>query len=841
MAELSLKQITDRLNAEFTGDSRKLVFWYDEKAEFAEDIDTMVLENAVVYHLTPDNQFRTKYFLERQDRTTNYLVYAPFPKPDVTENHLEDTLLYSRRFYADRASLLCVDLGIREQYKPLIEKHIKFFANKERTQRFYDLEIENYNEDTILIGLLSALCRSRVCSFEEVVRIVLTDGDIESNDLLTEFEKYGLTDAFWKFCDQQFGYTDHHPTPEKLLLTLFVTYTDKTVTAEIPASWKPFVSYKSGNAIAFLNSLMNSILYRERFDALSVHAAASLNVSSAIRDMAPEMLTDCDLFEEIDKKLILWMTERLLAEDIGAKLNGLSIKEVCEKRLKMHFGENHADAYRLIISAGSLIGAVHYACPDTFKDITDQYIRRDYLIDQEYRNFYYHLDRIENSEDFEQLRMLIENIYANEYLAVLLPKWSAAYSTQTAAEHYVLQRDFYRRRLSSQKEQTVVIISDAMRFEVGKELAKSLSDDPKCTSVKITPMVSTLPSYTRLGMAALLPHRTLTMTDSFDVLADGVLCNDLAGRQSVLQNYQPQSVCVRFDDIKNMKVADLRGIFNNKQVVYIYHNQIDARGDKPNTEDEVFDSCTEAISEITALIRRLSSAANKTHFMVTADHGFLYRRDKLTESDKIGGAAGKNGFINRRFVIANETIPGDGIGTVSLGDTLGSDDERIVSFPVGADIFKIPGGGMNYVHGGSSPQEMLIPLLDIRMEKGKVETRTAQIAMVSLIHKITNLITQIDFIQSDAVCDTVRAATYRLYFISESGDRVSNENTYIADRRDEDASKRVFRLKFTFKNQEYSRSTKYYLICMDEGTGVEAWRYEVTVDMAFAGDFGFGF
>ena len=115
MAELNLKQIIDRLNAEFTGETRKLVFWYDDKAEFAEDMETVELQNAKIYHLQPDNQFYTKYFLERVDKTTNYLIYAPFPKPDVRDNHLEDTLLYSKRFYADRASLLSVDLGIDDE------------------------------------------------------------------------------------------------------------------------------------------------------------------------------------------------------------------------------------------------------------------------------------------------------------------------------------------------------------------------------------------------------------------------------------------------------------------------------------------------------------------------------------------------------------------------------------------------------------------------------------------------------------------------------------------------------------------------------------------------------
>lgn len=175
MTELNLKQIIDRLNAEFAGDTRKLIFWYDDKAEFAEDMESVELQNAKVYHLEPDNQFYTKYFLERVDMETNYLIYAPFPKPEIKDNHLEDTMLYSKRFFADRASLLSADLGIAERYKPMIEKHIKFFASKERTQRFYDLEIENFNEENILIGLLSAICRTRSCSFEEVLRIVISE------------------------------------------------------------------------------------------------------------------------------------------------------------------------------------------------------------------------------------------------------------------------------------------------------------------------------------------------------------------------------------------------------------------------------------------------------------------------------------------------------------------------------------------------------------------------------------------------------------------------------------------------------------------------------------------
>ena len=839
MAELNLKQIIDRLNAEFTGDTRKLVFWYDDKGEFADDMDGIVLENAKVFRLEPDNQFYTKRFLEREDTTTSYLIYAPFPKPDVKENHLEDTMLYSKRFYADRASLLSVDLGIGEKYKPVIEKHIKFFASKERTQRFYDLEIENFNEENILVGMLACICRTKTCSFEDAVRIVLTEGTLEDNSFLAEFEKYDLLSAFWKLCEQHFGYTDPKPTLEKLVVTMFVTMTDRQLSGEAPQAWKAFVSYKFGNIIAFLNNLSNNVLYRDRYDELSAHVATGLHADMVLAGYLPESLVECDSFIEIDQIIVKWIISRLIAEDTGAKLEQYDIPAVCDKRMKMHFGRKTENAYRLLKSAYCLISAAGYIAPTGFGNIIAQYRKSVYQIDQEYRAFYYSYDAIDDTAAFETLRALVENIYTNEYLSKLLPKWSEGIQESSAMGEIPLQRDFFRRYVANAKERTVVIISDALRYEVGQDLLRRMQDDPKCT-VKLDVQLSVLPSYTRLGMAALLPHFTLTMTDDFRVLADDVLCDDLAGREKVMKMHTPNGGCVQFDDIKNLKKNDLRSVFTGKQVVYVYHNQIDARGDKPNTEDEVFVACAEAIREIMDLIRKISVNANTYHFIVTADHGFIYKRDKLTESDKIGGVSGKNVFINRRFIVAQEPVVDDGIDSMPMSRILENDDTKMVSYPISNNVFKAS-GGQNYVHGGSSPQEMLVPVLDIKMEKYHMETRPAQITLVSMVQKITNLITTMDFIQTDAVSDSIKPATYRIYFISEDNEKISNENIYVADKRDADETKRIFRMRFNFKNKKYDKHKQYYLVVYDDATGIESFRHPVIMDIAFADDFGFGF
>ena len=95
-------------------------------------------------------------------------------------------------------------------------------------------------------------------------------------------EKYDLLPSFWKLCEQQFGYTDAKPTLEKLIVTMFVTSTARQLGCEVPTGWKSFVSYKSGNIIAFLDNLMNSVLYSGRFDELSKHVSDGLNTMLAL-------------------------------------------------------------------------------------------------------------------------------------------------------------------------------------------------------------------------------------------------------------------------------------------------------------------------------------------------------------------------------------------------------------------------------------------------------------------------------------------------------------------------------------------------------------------------------
>lgn len=835
MPELSLKQIEDKLNAGFAGDSRKLIFWYDSGGDFAGDIGDLKLENAKILCLEPDNQFYIKYFLERVDPATNYLLYAPFPKPELWKNHLADTLRYSKEFSADRASLLALDLGMDEACKPVLRQYAGFFASKERTRRFYELGLEAFTRDSIETALMSVLCRSKTASFEEVVRCVLTDGALEENVCLAELEKYGLLEPFWRQAEAIFGYSDGTPSLPRFVMTAFATCAARSISAEPPQAWIPFLSRKSGSIVAFLDNLMNSVLYAGHFDRLSAFADSALGVGGQLQKLPAEALLDCGLFARIDQLLIRWMEERLENEDFDARLNGRTLPEICDLRRKMHFGRDFVQEYSVLENGFLVMTQGRYTPVTGIEAVVKRYCKEGYLVDRHYRKFYFHFDQLEDAGAFEKLRELVEQVYTDRYLNPQTVNWNQSLLAAEGKTGLPRQLDFYNRFIRPARERTVIILSDALRYEVGQALFEKLQEDEKC-SASFSALEGTLPSYTGLGMAAMLPHEWLEIDQNLRVTLDGRPAEDLRQREAILQAAVPGSRCVRFDEIKTMKAAELREIFTGQEVVYVYHNQIDARGDHAATENEVFAACEEAIEEIFSLIKRLTVSANTIHYLVTADHGFLYKRDALKEQDKISGIPG----AERRFVLSEEPIRGEGIASLPLSRVTGGEDVRQVCFPLGSDVFKTAGAGLNYVHGGSSPQEMILPLIDVKTERRRKETSTAQIALISLTTKITSLITPLDFLQTEPVGDLVKETTYRLYFISEDNEKISNERIYIADRRDPESANRRFRLQFSFKNRKYDKSGKYYLVALDEKTGLEVLRREMTVDIAFADDFGFG-
>lgn len=839
---MDLKQIAQNLNEIFSKPGgRKLIFWYDAEAEFVDDVDAIELSNAKIHKLEKDNQFYTKYFLECKDTATNYLVYAPFPKPDVRENHLADTVKYSREFYADKSSLICIDLNIPRELKAVVEKHKKFFDAKERYSKFKELCIDKYDDKSIAIGMMSVICKCKTASFEEVLRAVLMENSGPGNKYMSEIEKYDLAWPFWSLCEEYYGYSSSEPSLEGLAIAFFITYTGYCMNGELPKAWKNNTASKIGSVVGFMNNTMNNISCREGYNNLSDLMAAEINAKEHLSSMPLEKLIECDSFEVIDDLIINWVRDNLISENLNASLNGHGIPDVISIREKKHYSDKFANIYGMLGHAYAITKICNYSCPVKLNDLIDHYKNTASLIDSDYRMFYLYFDMIEKASPFELLRERVENIYTNEYLNKITTGFSDALMKDGVTDHIPLQRNFYRQFVAPSKERLVVIISDAFRYELARSLCLKMEDDEKCRA-KAYMMLGVLPSITRVGMASLLPHKNIEITDDFKVLVDGMSCETRADREAVLKSAESESVALLFDDVAKAKREEIREIFTNKSVVYIYHNQIDARGDKLATENEVFAACNEALEEIHKMVRRLTEDITAKHFIITSDHGFIYKHDKIQEYDKIEGLGSKGSYAAKRFILSQEQIEEDGVRNYNLSDFIGGNRAGVIAVPAGANIFKTSGGGQNYVHGGASPQEMLIPVVDIRTVKGHQETKTVEISLISTTTKVTSLIQSFEFFQSEPVSDVVKSAKYRICFISANGEPISNEIIYEANSKEEESAKRLIKLKFTFKNKRYENNEKYYLVAFLEPKKEyqePVFKRQFIMDIAFADDFGF--
>src|SRR5690606_27868317 len=136
----------------------------------------------------------------------------------------------------------------------------------------------------------------------------------------------------------------------------------------------------------------------------------------------------------------------------------------------------------------------------------------------------------------------IENHYVNSYLVRLNEAWQAQVDKagRWVAPPVRSQREFYNTFVGEfrRREQKVaVIISDALRYEIADELAVRIRKLDRYET-EIEPMLGCLPSYTQLGMAALLPNETLEIADDSTaiVTVDGQSSQGLENRNKILAN-----------------------------------------------------------------------------------------------------------------------------------------------------------------------------------------------------------------------------------------------------------------------------------------------------------------
>jgi uncharacterized protein (TIGR02687 family) len=874
---MDTQQLTQGLHQAFFHEQHRLVFWYDPEQSFKESVSKLDLPDVTVLNMDGHSTLETKLLLELEDTEGRYLLYFPSPEPEPEHDWLLDMKLYSRTFHADRISMIFNELGLQQQS---LRQHLslreKFFSNKARVESLKRYIQPDADEEMLDLGMIAVV----IGAFSSDVPTILftladelaeEDAGLETPPpSLKELEKFQLVPALVSALQTEVGYP---ASTEELkgeadfnfgqfLIRLLTTGFCESI-GDIP-DWARSIAISTANARATSRAMLSrwrdSSRYYEAYDKVSGWVANALNIKSRISDLPIDSLAQVVTFQDVENRILV----ELVSAIPQAQPSALAVfTRLISDRLDGYWASRHKDddirrRYRTVytaISAAIDLFALRQQHADGFhytsvEQLYKAYESGLYLFDMHYRH-YCAASQKAHVELLKQLDEAVESCYANWYLDRLASNWSEKVEAEQALAEWRVpgisnQQDFYRRWVQPQFEgrnsskRLVVIISDAFRYEAAVELRERINVK-RYSEAKLHSQLGVLPSYTSLGMASLLPHQTLEYRDgtSGDVLVDGQSTANTAARNKILTAHNGMAVTA--DDVKGWSRDQGREILKDQQLVYVYHNVVDARGDSASTESETFDAVEDAIEELTELSRKILMHFNTSTVLITADHGFLYQRSKLDAVDRTALVDKPDNLTKskKRYVIAQSLPDTNGAWRGNTRDTAGTSCDTQFWIPKGANRFHFVGGA-RFVHGGAMPQEIVVPVLTVHQLRGEKaarrDRRPVEVISAKTNLKMVNNIQRFDLMQTEAVSDFVTPVTLAVA-IYESEQKVSSEEVVTFDSTSESVSERVKSVRLSLSGTDFDRNCDYHLVLKNKDLNTEVERYRVVIDLAFTDDF----
>lgn len=402
---------------------------------------------------------------------------------------------------------------------------------------------------------------------------------------------------------------------------------------------------------------------------------------------------------------------------------------------------------------------------NTPDEYVNRYCTEFYLLDQYYRcavnRFYAVDDTVQVYATLERAKDALD-IHYHKFANRLNLEWIDCLQAKGGFKRISLtrQQDFYDKYVKPMSCKVVVVVSDALRYEVAAQLTERLAALRHPT--KFEAALAMMPTETCYCKPSLLPHTALHFVDAGKMQVDGEFLTDTISREKSLQNFRPKSVCRTFKTMTEDNSRDENREVCKNDVVYILHDTIDesSHGRKPSKT--ITDSCETAVNELAQLVKSLHSSWNATHVVITSDHGFLFNDIKFEEKDMQRIDTDEPIENKSRFYLTRSDAAVSNIFKFPLNVVSGMDNEGIhVAVPVGTNRIYAKGGDYVFCHGGAALQELIIPIIVSHRQdeetRGSVEAMLLEqnLRMTSSRVKFTILQTQAvsgEFKERNIVC-----------------------------------------------------------------------------------------
>ena len=828
-----MNKIAEALQKRF--EEHRIIFWYDEKEEFTEQFGEMELPGVEKVQVQ-NNEFEVKHLITRQKPDTRFLLYFTNPKPADEENWLLDQELAHYLFHTDREALYLQEMGLGYHLKELVSEHIEFFRSKERRLKLKELLGAGDGESAIRYKMLAVLFETGNVSLPTFIHAHATAFADGNRRFENDLERFNLHTFYWKEIEHKYHYQSDSPAIYDFLLEVFDN--------NFVLGKKTGLSQETRLLLLLWK---DTITYRHSFAQVSNMIAKDLRVEQMFEKTSLDEILDDDLFRITDLKVIYELT-RLLAEEA---IPHEKVLQSVKKRENKFWYPDFEHYYLAISSASGMINNVRKFASvafGSFKEGTDHYARQLFEIDRLYRKFIWHYRKTNQNRILAVLSEKTEKVYSNDWLLTYNNNWQKIIDQirKWPNEEVNSQQMFYKVHVKpfvDKNQRLFVIISDALRYECGAELSRRIQSENRFEST-CEHLIGSLPSYTQLGMASLLPHNELALQEKSEMVeVDGMSASGVQGRAKILAaNSGVRATAVNAEDFMKMNSSkEGRDFVKQYDLIYIYHNQIDKTGDDKTSQERVFEAVEAELEFLMDLIKKIANM-NGNNMMVTSDHGFIYQHNILDESDfAFSGHTGEVWKENRRFVIG-KGLKGNSATKAFTGTELNLKNDVDILIPKSINRLRVKGSGSRFVHGGAAMQEIVIPLVKINKKRQDTVSKV-DIDIIKSTDRITTNILAVSFIQSDFVSEKKLPRTIRAEIRAENGEVLSDQFKYVFDISEGSERQREVKHRFQLSSKASGqyKNQRVKLVLEELVQGTNRWTfykdYAYMLNISFTNDF----
>lgn len=803
LVEQTLRKIFER---------HRIVFWYDRDQDLRDKYEKLDIAGIEKIELR-NNEFSVKYRILREEPKKKFLVYHEGPAPQAEHNWLLDVELSQGEFRTDKIGLWLTEMGLDLTRAGIIEEFRSFFSKKDNRDAFKNKVDKNDSEQRIKLKVLSICCRSDD-NLEAILMKLLLELSQRKDSLWKQVEATGLELFFWEQMHRVYSYKSDFPSLKDFVYQLFQDCYAMAIGNDYQLS---------NDALVFLKRWQDSSRFQSGFEYFSNDIAkiTALKNDLANRDLAE--LTGIDYFKIIDQRILYELVTATKAKTVSL----IETRRIIFERRSSYWYEDHfRELYEAVELASQLFQSLNELSfhMNSMASGVRNYITNWFLIDQLYRKYIYKVSKAAEATLMNDLTNQIENHYVNNFLFPLGNHWQTI--TDQAGEWnaipFVSQKSFFNQYVSpfiAKGRKICVIISDALRYEIVEELQGRIQQEDRF-SASLDAMLSVLPSNTQLGMAALLPGKNLEVIEekgTISVHLDNYPTSGIVNRQKILQSNQSSSaVALSSDSVLEKGGDELRDLVRGHDMFYIYHDHIDATGHRPTTENKVFIAIEETQEHLIKVIKKLAGN-NVSNFILTSDHGFLYQQGKIDESDFYGDdiEGGSVLYIDRRYIIGRDLQPNASLSHFFANElSLGGDLE--IQIPKSVNRIRKKGSCIQFVHGGMTLQECVIPVLQIN-KKRRSDINSVDISILqSSMDTITVGHLPITLYQADPVSDKLQQRELRIGLYSQSGVLISSTEEFVFDFKSEDPREREHMVQLTLASEANEFNNEEVLLKLEE-------------------------